>query len=72
MNIQALKIELAKRILETESQELLGKILNTLKNEHPDFWLDLSEEEKAEIEISRKQFEEGESESWKSVYKRLA
>ncbi len=72
MNIQSLKIELVKHILETESQELLDKILSTIKREQPDFWLELSEEQKAEIEISRKQIKNGETESWESVYKRLA
>ena len=72
MNIQSLKIELVKHILETESQELLDKILNTIKKEQPDFWLELSEEQKAEIEISRAQVKNGETESWESVYKRLA
>lgn len=72
MNIQSLKIELVKHILETDSQELLDKILSTIKKEQPDFWLELSEEQKAEIELGRKQIENGDTETWDSVYKRLA
>ena len=71
MDIQALKLELVRQILETESQELLDKVMRTLKKEEPDFWLELTDAEKQEIEISRKQIENGETESWDSVYKRL-
>lgn len=72
MNIQNLKIEIVKQVLETESQDLLDKILDTIKKENPDFWHELSDEQKAEIEMSRDQIKNGESESWESLRKRLA
>lgn len=72
MNIQALKLELVKKIIETESQELLDNIFKAIKKDQPDFLLELTDQEKTEIEMSRLQIQNGESESWKSVYERLS
>jgi hypothetical protein len=71
MDTTSLKIELAKRILETESAELLEKLLQVFKNEEKDFAALLTEQEKEEIEISRRQIDDGETESWDSIKKRL-
>lgn len=72
MNIQALKLELVSQILNTESRELLNTVWTMLKKEVPDFVSRLSEEDKNEIEISRKQIAKGQTESWESLYRRLA
>ena len=72
MDIQALKLELVKQILESESKELLDKIYATLKKEQKDFWLEMSDEQQEEIEIARKQIKNGETEDWESVLKRLS
>lgn len=72
LNIQTLKLELVRKILETESQKLLDKIYAILKTEEPDFWDELTEDQKREISIARKQFEDGEVEEWEAVYQRLS
>lgn len=72
MDIQALKIELVKQILALESKELLDKIYTTLKKEEKDFWSALSADQKQEVEIGRKQVQNGETEDWESVLERLS
>jgi len=72
MDIQALKIELVKQILESESKELLDKIYATLKREEKDFWLELSDDQKKEVEMGRRQVKNGETEDWESVLERLS
>lgn len=72
MDIQTLKIELTRLILKTESTDVLKKLLTDLKKEKSDFWLDLTDDQKAEIEISRKQVQNGETEDWESIVKRVS
>lgn len=72
MNIQALKLELVGQILNTNSKAVLNALRAILKKEAPDFWLELSEQQKQEIALSRKQIQNGETESWESLRKRLA
>lgn len=72
MDIQALKLELVKQILESESRELLDKIYATLKKEENDFWLELTEDQKREVEIAKQQVKNGETEDWENVLKRLS
>jgi len=72
MDIKALKIELVKQILESESKELLDKIYAALKREEKDFWMDLSDDQKKEVEIGRRQVKNGETEDWESVLARLS
>ncbi|MFO7845581.1 MAG: hypothetical protein R6V27_03395 [Balneolaceae bacterium] len=72
MDNKTLKIKLTRLILETESTELLERLLAELKSENKDFWLDLSEDQKTEIEISRKQIKNGETEDWDSIIKRFS
>lgn len=72
MDNQALKKELTRLILETESTDLLKKLLADLKKEKTDFWLDLTEDQKAEIKKSREQVKNGETEDWGSIIKRVS
>lgn len=44
MDNRALKTELTRLILETESTDLLKKLLSDLKKEKNDFWLDVTED----------------------------
>lgn len=71
MDIQTQKLQLVKRILEINSQELIDKLFNALDKEDTDFWHDLSNEQKRQIDVSRKQVKNGETEDWESVYNRL-
>jgi hypothetical protein len=72
MDTKTLKIELTRLILETENPELLNRVFNDLKKERTDFWQDLSDDQKAEVEISRKQIKNGETEDWDSIIKRVS
>ncbi len=72
MDTKTLKIELTRLILETENPDLLNRILKDLKKEKSDFWLDLSDDQKTEVEISRKQVKNGETEDWDSIIKRVS
>jgi hypothetical protein len=72
MDTKTLKIELTRLILETENPELLNRVFNDLKKERTDFWQDLSDDQKAEVEISRKQVKNGETEDWDSIIKRVS
>ncbi|KAB2814219.1 hypothetical protein [Phaeocystidibacter luteus] len=63
MDIQSIKAELVKGILQTNSKELLDKLYSTFKAESKgvDFWNELSDEQKSEIEIGLNQIKNGES-----------
>jgi hypothetical protein len=70
MDIHELKVELTRRILEIESEELLKKVLEELEGEADDFYLNLSESQKRNIEKSRKQISDGDAEDWDVLKKR--
>ncbi|NQV52841.1 MAG: hypothetical protein HQ500_06640 [Flavobacteriales bacterium] len=72
MDIQALKLELVKQILESESKELLDKVYYTFKREEKDFWLEMTDDQKQEVEIGRRQVKNGETEEWETVLERLS
>ena len=65
-------------ILNPKAKKLLRNLadLNLIKinkeKEKTDFWLDLSDDQKAEVEISRKQVKNGETEDWDSIIKRVS
>jgi len=59
MNLQAEKIELAKRLLETEDESVLLQIKEVFESHDKDFWNDLPEHVKAGIERGRQQAAEG-------------
>lgn len=70
MDIPALKTELVRHILATENKDLLDKLWTTLKREEKDFWLELTDAQKREVEIGLKQIENGETEDWEDFLKR--
>jgi hypothetical protein len=72
MEIQTLKLQLVRQILETESTEVLQRMLSALNGDERSFVNDLSDDQIDEIELSRKQVQEGKVEEWKSVYQRLS
>jgi hypothetical protein len=59
MDIQASKLELVKLIVNIDNGKVIDKILSVLKSEQEDFWLELSEIEKEEIQIGIKQLDSG-------------
>lgn len=68
MDKQKLKLQLIKEILETDNRDILEKLYSTIAIGESDFLNDLTPEQREEIEISRKQIERGETESWESIY----
>ena len=60
MDIQLEKIELMKLLKETENPSVIMAIKEIFKKEKTDWWNELSEEQKDEIELGEKQIEKGE------------
>jgi len=59
MDLHTSKLELVKMIVNINSQKTIDKLLNVIKSEKNDFWFDLSNAEKEEIELGIRQLEEG-------------
>jgi hypothetical protein len=72
MDIQASKLEIVKLIINIDNQEIIDKILNALKAEQKDFYLDLAPQEKEEIEIGIKQLDAGQRVSVEDFLKRVS
>ncbi|MFN5417017.1 MAG: hypothetical protein ACK5B9_08185 [Flavobacteriia bacterium] len=72
MNIQASKIELVKLILNIENSSIINKILDILKNDTTDFYLELSESEKEEINLGIQQLDNGERISLEDFMKKVS
>ena len=62
---------MAKFILNSKNAALIQKINDFIKSESNDFWTELSDSQKQEVEISRKQILNGETENWESLRNRL-
>jgi hypothetical protein len=60
MNIQLEKLELIKMLLETNDESVINSIKNIFKSEKKDWWEELSEEQRFEIEEAEKEIEKGE------------
>jgi hypothetical protein len=60
MDIQLEKLELIKRIAETNDFSIIEAVKNILKTEKKDWWDELSEEQKFEIEESDREIDRGE------------
>jgi len=72
MNLQSEKIELAKRLLETEDESVLLQIKEVFESHDKDFWHELPEHVKAGIEQGRKQAAEGKLTPHDEVMKKYA
>jgi hypothetical protein len=70
MNIQAVKIELVKLILDLENPALIKKISKLLTEETSDFYDTLSAPEKEEIQLGLKQLNNGERISFSDFLKK--
>ncbi|NTW31818.1 MAG: hypothetical protein HGB12_04205 [Bacteroidetes bacterium] len=49
MNIQSVKLELLKMIINTDNPSVLDKIMGIFQNEKQDFWSNFSKEEQEDI-----------------------
>lgn len=73
MNILAEKIELVKLLLDIENPKIIESIKRILKKETtPDFWDELSVEQRDEIEKATLEIEKGEVTDYEMLQKRLA
>jgi len=70
MKIQEQKLELAKMVLNTDSETLLKKIRAVFDKEESDFWDELSDYQKQEVEKAIKQADKGEMVSHKEAMKK--
>ncbi|MHA3787344.1 hypothetical protein ACX0HA_03970 [Flavobacterium hauense] len=64
MDIQASKIELAKMILDLEDSKLIEKVRKLITKEKRDFYDELSEDQKLEVQFGIDQLDGGEKISW--------
>lgn len=72
MDIQASKIELAKMILDLEDSKLIEKVRKLITKEKKDFYDELSEDQKLEIQFGIDQLDRGEKVSWEDVLKKIS
>ncbi|MDA7744794.1 hypothetical protein N8911_01715 [bacterium] len=72
MDIQASKLELVKLIVNIDNQSVIDRILKVLKSDQEDFWVDLSPQEKEEIEIGIKQLDAGHRTSLDEFLKKVS
>lgn len=72
MDVQVEKIELAKRLLETNDVGVLLQIKEIFENNDKDFWTDLPEHVKTGIKKAQKQAEEGKLTSHDEVMRKYA
>ncbi len=70
--LQNTKIELAKFILNSHDESLISRIKEVIEGETEDFWFDLDDYQKKEIEISRSQIKNGQTEDWETLKLRLS
>ncbi|WP_366185197.1 hypothetical protein [Flavobacterium ovatum] len=59
MDIQLEKLEIIKQLLETNDETIIESIKKVFKREKKDFWEELNENQKEEIQFSLQEAEEG-------------
>lgn len=69
MDIQATKLELMQLLLETEREDLLKKVKSLFQEDQKDWWDQLKNNEKQEVEIGLKQIDENKVKSHDEVMK---
>lgn len=71
MDIQGLKLELVRQILDLDNQDTISKVYALLQKEKKDFWTDLTDAQKKEAELGLWQIEHGQTEDWDDFVKRV-
>ncbi|GAA3725944.1 hypothetical protein GCM10022422_04090 [Flavobacterium ginsengisoli] len=71
MDIQLEKLELIKLLAETENPIIIKSIRKIFKKEQKDWWDDLTNEQKAEIEEGERQIERGEFVEYEEMMKKF-
>ncbi|PHR95720.1 MAG: hypothetical protein COA80_10075 [Leeuwenhoekiella sp.] len=59
MNIEAKKLELMNLLLQTQEERVLAKLKKVFEEEETDWWSEISEEEREEIETGLNQADAG-------------
>jgi hypothetical protein len=74
MDIQSIKSELVKGILQTNSKELLNKLYSTFKAESVDidYWNELTDAQKAEVELGLNQIKNGDYIEFEDFLKKVS
>jgi hypothetical protein len=72
MDLQTSKLELFKLIINIDNQKIIDKLITILKSGEEDFWIELSEQERKEIELGIKQLESGERISFDDFLKKVS
>jgi len=70
MNIQSVKIELLKMIINTDNPSVLEKIMRIFQNEKQDFWTNLSKEDQEEIIAGIDELDKGEKSTYDEIIKK--
>jgi hypothetical protein len=72
MDLQTSKLELVKLIVNIDNQHVIDRLINALKSEQDDFWFELTEQEKQEIELGIKQLDSGKRVSLEDFLKKVS
>ncbi len=72
MGIPDLKARLVRKILETNDKEVLNEIYRLLDSGNKDFYKNLTDDQKAEIELGLRQIKNGETISLDDFLKRVS
>jgi hypothetical protein len=70
MDIQSEKLELIKKLLETNDEYVIESIKSVFKKGRKDFWKDLNEKQRFDIEESDRQIEKGDFYLYDDVMKK--
>jgi predicted transcriptional regulator len=70
MNISVTKVELAKNLLNSNSEALLQQIKAILSSYNTDLWDELTDAQKQSVKKAQKQIEKGEFKSHNEVMKK--
>jgi len=68
MDLQTSKLEMVKMIVNIDNQATITRLLDVLKSEKKDFWQELSDKDKQEIEAGIKQLDLGKRVSLEGVH----
>ena len=71
MDIEATKLELIHRLLQTQQETLLAKLKKVFDEERGDWWKEMGEEERQEIQTGLEQADKGYANPHKKVMQRF-
>ena len=72
MSIEAKKLELMNLLLQTQEERVLAKLKKVFEEEETDWWSEISEEERKEIETGLNQADAGDLIPYAEVKKHFA